>query len=207
MVAIRNQSGVDLTFKSGFDRSGWQYEEEVVNDLFAVKNQAGEVYNESALAGVNVSVCDRIINNVWDEEFASVSNGLEFKIKPATEGQSWKTSGNAKIYEACEEGTEGAVKGTDGKWYKPTSQAWTSEGENGWNKTPGFSRLLPRRRGKDLRLGDAYAARREKRSCIPLSSQRRLGDGTASNQAHARRSARRASVQPLFGRGGVRGGS
>lgn len=133
MVAIRNQSGVDLTFKSGFDTSGWQYEEEVVNDLFAVKNQAGEVYNESALAGVNVPVCDRIINNVWDEEFASVSNGLEFKIKPATQGQSWKTSGNAKIYEACEEGTEGAVKGTDGKWYAPVQKAWSSGWVNGWN--------------------------------------------------------------------------
>ena len=144
MVAIRNQSGVDITFKSGFDRNSWNFEEQVVNDLFAVKDHNREVYNESALSGVTVPLGNRIINNVWDEEFASVSNGLEFKIKPATEGQSWKTSGNAKIYEACEEGTEGAVKGTDGKWYKPTSQAWTSDWENGWNKDtwifPGFYR-------------------------------------------------------------------
>lgn len=144
MVAIRNQSGVDITFKSGFDRNSWNFEEQVVNDLFAVKDHNREAYNESALSGVTVPLGNRVINNVWDEEFASVSNGLEFKIKPATEGQSWKTSGNAKIYEACEEGTEGAVKGTDGKWYKPTSQAWTSEWENGWNKDtwifPGFYR-------------------------------------------------------------------
>lgn len=131
VVAIR---GSGFTFKSGFDISNWNLEEEVINDLFSVKDQNRDTYNESALNGVTVPLGNRIINNVWDEEFASVSNGLEFKIKPATAGESWKTSGNALVFLPAQEGDEGAVKGADGKWYKPTREAWTSEWVDSWVK-------------------------------------------------------------------------
>lgn len=122
-ICVWNMSEKTVNFKTA-KTDTVTFEEEIVQDLSSVNNTFEQQYNESALDGVEVKVGMRIINNVYTQEFAGNTNGLEFYFEPATAGQKWLTSGNELVYVETDNDAEAVYTHSDGKKYKETHVPW-----------------------------------------------------------------------------------
>lgn len=148
--SIVNLSNVDVSFKSLANPADYIFEEENITDLTDLY-KSGYIYKyyEDAFTGLDVAVVGRIVDNLFQEEFASCSNGAKFIL---TSEEPWITSGTAKnLVELSESelatlhtviengkpvekftqdnGQEGMVvsTGTNGLKYKLVDYSWTSD--------------------------------------------------------------------------------
>lgn len=150
-LAVTNNSGVNIAFKSTLSKSQfdalYEFENDNIGELYEMPQHSQATYYEDAFGkGYPVKTANRIINSISSEEYSSTTNGVQFAL---TSAEPWKTSGTSKKPVALsgaelatvkvvngkemfkENGTgdyvEVALTGLSGTKYKFAYENWTSD--------------------------------------------------------------------------------
>ncbi len=148
VVQVYNRNtGTDVAFKTT-NTEKIAFEDVVVKDLPDLPASDRENYNEDGLHGVGaratINNTERIVNSIWVEEYASISNGGEFLLRSE---EPWRTSGTWKNLAPLSEEEMAAISEEDfaagkkngtyyeenGVKYKFVTGDWTSA----WKDTNG----------------------------------------------------------------------